>query len=171
MNSGRLVNWPTGLLARARWCARSEADCSGQSASRSVARARVLFWPTRQLASMPVGRGAPHMFSHYLSTALRHFQRQKLTTAINVVSLAIGLGAFLGLFSVVAYLGASDSQWPGAARIYAITQKTLDVRSRNQMPTFRPPLSNRKVLASRHARARAGRARTPRRRTCRCQRV
>ena len=49
MNSGQLVNWPTGQLARARYACVQDAGLLRQSVP------RVPFWPVCQLASWPVG--------------------------------------------------------------------------------------------------------------------
>ena len=74
------------------------------------------------------------MFSHYLSTALRHFRRHKLPTAINVVCLAIGLLCFLAVYGVALYLRSSDTRFPDADRIVAITQKVTIPGAASQIP-------------------------------------
>ena len=43
------------------------------------------------------------MIHHYLSTALRHFRRHKLTTGINVLCLAIGVACFAAAVGVVGF--------------------------------------------------------------------
>ena len=65
------------------------------------------------------------MFTHYLTTALRHFRQQRLTTAINVVCLSIGLACFLAIHLAVSYLKSSDAQFPTAHRTYVLTQRTV----------------------------------------------
>src|SRR5262245_37707074 len=74
------------------------------------------------------------MIRHYLSTALRHFRRHKLTTGINVVCLAIGLPCFFAVYGVALYLQSTDAQQPDAARIVAITQKVSIPGAASQIP-------------------------------------
>src|SRR5262245_38307602 len=62
------------------------------------------------------------MITHYLSTALRHFRRHKVTTGINVACLTIGLVCFLGAHWFVTTSRMADRQFPGADRIYVISQ-------------------------------------------------
>ena len=63
------------------------------------------------------------MLSHYLTTALRHFRRNKFTTIINVVCLSLGLTCFLAAHALVGLLNSADRSFKNADRIYAITQK------------------------------------------------
>ena len=56
-------------------------------------------------------------------TALRHFHRHRLTTAINVVCLALGLSCFLLVYALTAHFGASDRHFEKSERTYVITQK------------------------------------------------
>ena len=63
------------------------------------------------------------MLTHYLATALRHFRRHKVTTAINVVCLAIGLLCFLLVYGITLSLKTSDMRFPNADRIVALTQQ------------------------------------------------
>jgi putative ABC transport system permease protein len=64
------------------------------------------------------------MLKHYLTAALRHFGAHKLTTAINVVCLTIGLVCFLAIYATIAYISRGDSHYPGADRIFMLNQKT-----------------------------------------------
>jgi putative ABC transport system permease protein len=63
------------------------------------------------------------MIAHYLSTALRHFRRHKLTAAINVTGLALGFTCFIAAFAAVSYVDSSDAGFATADRAYAITQR------------------------------------------------
>jgi putative ABC transport system permease protein len=63
------------------------------------------------------------MFTHYLSTALRHFRQHKLTTGINVACLALGLTCCVLAWGTAAYYGKSDAYHAQAARTYLITAK------------------------------------------------
>jgi putative ABC transport system permease protein len=63
------------------------------------------------------------MYKHYLTTALRHFRQHKLTTAINVVCLTIGLVCFLASYAMVAYFSSGDRHYPNADRTYIIRWK------------------------------------------------
>jgi putative ABC transport system permease protein len=61
------------------------------------------------------------MLRHYFVTALRHFRQYKLTTAINVACLTIGLVCFLAIYAMVTYLDAGERHYANADRIYMIT--------------------------------------------------
>jgi putative ABC transport system permease protein len=63
------------------------------------------------------------MITHYLSTALRHFRRHKLTTAINLASLSLGLVCFVVAFALTEYFWQSDRHHANGARIYAVTER------------------------------------------------
>src|SRR5262245_9365255 len=63
------------------------------------------------------------MISHYLTTALRHFRRHKLTTAMNVVCLAGGLLCFTAVIGIVNYLSASDRFHRNAANTWVVTTR------------------------------------------------
>jgi putative ABC transport system permease protein len=65
------------------------------------------------------------MFSHYLTTALRHFRQHKLTTGINVACLALGLTSFMLAWGTVAYLGQMDRHHSRSPRIYLMTTQLL----------------------------------------------
>jgi len=61
------------------------------------------------------------MIRHYVSIALRNLRRSPFTAAVNVVTLALGLVAFVAAYAVVAYWGNSDRHFTNADRTYVIT--------------------------------------------------
>src|SRR5262245_60502514 len=61
------------------------------------------------------------MLTHYLSTALRHFRRFKLPTAVNVICLALGIACLVLAYAVATVLGESDGHFENAARTQVIT--------------------------------------------------
>jgi putative ABC transport system permease protein len=63
------------------------------------------------------------MLHHSLLTALRHLRRHKLTTALNVVCLTIGLVCFLAICTMVIYLSSGDRHFANADRIYIVNQR------------------------------------------------
>jgi putative ABC transport system permease protein len=63
------------------------------------------------------------MFHHYLNASVRHFRRHKLTTAINIASLALGLICFIMAYALTQYLRESDRHHRNADRLYAITER------------------------------------------------
>jgi putative ABC transport system permease protein len=74
------------------------------------------------------------MFNHYLTTALRHFRRHKLTTSINVVCLTIGILCFLVSYAMVTFLSSGDSHYPNADRTYMIRWAANDSLSASSGP-------------------------------------
>ncbi len=66
------------------------------------------------------------MIGHYLSIALRNFRRRPGTTVSKVVALSLGLGCFIGAYTVSDYFERYDARWANAGRIVAITE---DVRT------------------------------------------
>ena len=60
------------------------------------------------------------MFKSYFKTALRNFRKNKITTAINILGLSIGISAALIIFMVVEYDFSFDKHEPGKERIYRI---------------------------------------------------
>ncbi|PJJ79750.1 ABC transporter permease [Mucilaginibacter auburnensis] len=60
------------------------------------------------------------MFKHYLKTAFRHFSRHKLTAAINVLGLSVGISAALVIFIIVKYDYSFDKYQPDNDRIYRV---------------------------------------------------
>jgi putative ABC transport system permease protein len=61
------------------------------------------------------------VITHYLSTALRHFRRHKLTTAINVLCLTLGLMCFVVAWGTVSYFEQRDRYHANADRTYFMT--------------------------------------------------
>jgi putative ABC transport system permease protein len=62
------------------------------------------------------------MLAHYLTIALRAFGRYKLHSALGVLSLAIGLWAFVAAYSFVTYVYSFESGFAKSERIYALYQ-------------------------------------------------
>ena len=60
------------------------------------------------------------MFKNYFKTALRTFSKNKVTTAINVLGLSIGISAALIIFMVIQYDFSFDKYEPGKENIYRI---------------------------------------------------
>ncbi|MEO7316785.1 MAG: hypothetical protein ABIW47_16455 [Ginsengibacter sp.] len=58
------------------------------------------------------------MFNNYLKTAILNFTKNKLTTAINVLDLAIGINAVLVIFLVIRYDYSFDRLEQRRDRIY-----------------------------------------------------
>jgi putative ABC transport system permease protein len=63
------------------------------------------------------------MFKHYLTTALRHFRQQRVTTGINVACLALGLACFILAWGMVAYFEKADSYHARAERTHFVTAR------------------------------------------------
>ncbi|MDB6101926.1 MAG: hypothetical protein JWO52_1925 [Gammaproteobacteria bacterium] len=82
------------------------------------------------------------MLKHYFVTALRNFWRFRVTTTVNVVGLALGLACFIATCVFLDGLLKSDTHYPKAARIYAMTQEiwtTPTVRMVPAFPAVAPP--------------------------------
>ena len=62
------------------------------------------------------------MFKHYLLTALRHCGRYRLTTALNVLGLSLGLVCFVAAYATVIYLRSADRHYLNSDRIYMISE-------------------------------------------------
>ena len=58
------------------------------------------------------------MFNNYLKTTILNFTKNKLTTAINVLDLAIGINAVLVIFLVIRYDYSFDRLEQRRDRIY-----------------------------------------------------
>lgn len=63
------------------------------------------------------------MFSHFFSSALKHYFRAPLITAINVFGLALGLACFLAAWGMSSYWGQSDRHFSNADRTFILTQQ------------------------------------------------
>lgn len=64
------------------------------------------------------------MLAHNLLTALRHFNKAKLVTTINVLCLTIGLTCFMASYGLVEVMEKPDSYHEKAARTYVVTQRS-----------------------------------------------
>ena len=60
------------------------------------------------------------MFKNYFKTALRTFSKNKVTTAINMLGLSIGISAALIIFMVIQYDFSFDKYEPGKEDVYRI---------------------------------------------------
>lgn len=60
------------------------------------------------------------MIRNYLRTAFRYFQRNKVTTAINILGLSIGISAALIIFLMIRYDQSFDRYEPDRDRIYRL---------------------------------------------------
>ncbi|MGY3211295.1 ABC transporter permease [Mucilaginibacter sp. HD30] len=60
------------------------------------------------------------MLKHYLQTALRHFSKHKLSAAINVLGLSVGISAALVIFIIVKYDYSFDKFQPDNDRIFRV---------------------------------------------------
>ncbi len=63
------------------------------------------------------------MLGHYLSTALRNFRRDPLSTAIKLLALALGLACFLTAHVIGDYFRQADRHWMNADRIAIVVQE------------------------------------------------
>jgi putative ABC transport system permease protein len=61
------------------------------------------------------------MIGHYFSIALRNLRRSPFTALVNVLTLALGLVAFVAAYAVVAYWGNSDRHFANTDRTFVIT--------------------------------------------------
>jgi putative ABC transport system permease protein len=63
------------------------------------------------------------MFSYFLSSALKHYVRAPMITAVNIFGLALGLACFLAAWGMSSYWGQSDAHFENSDRIYVLTQQ------------------------------------------------
>src|SRR4051812_29046980 len=61
------------------------------------------------------------MFSHYLTTALRNFWRNRISTTVNVLGLSIGLVCLISAFSFALLLTHGDENFTKSDRILFFT--------------------------------------------------
>jgi putative ABC transport system permease protein len=66
------------------------------------------------------------MLKHYLTGALTHLRRHKVTTAINILCLTIGLVCFLANYTIITYLESGDRHYADSDRIYLIHWRTSE---------------------------------------------
>jgi putative ABC transport system permease protein len=76
------------------------------------------------------------MLKHYFFTALRNFWQFRLTTAVNVVGLALGLVCFIATYLFLDSLLKSDLHYANARRIYVITQDLWIGRAARIIPAL-----------------------------------
>jgi putative ABC transport system permease protein len=76
------------------------------------------------------------VLKHYFVTALRNFSRFRLTTTVNVVGLALGLVCFIATYVFLDGLLKSDTHYPKAGRIYALTQEMWTSPTERMIPAF-----------------------------------
>lgn len=76
------------------------------------------------------------MLGHYFTTALRQARRHRLTTAIGVGGLALGLACFIAACGAVAYFTNGDRQFANIDRTYVIAQRIFS-RTQNFDTGFR----------------------------------
>jgi putative ABC transport system permease protein len=89
------------------------------------------------------------MFGHYVTIAIRSFRRAPVTASVNVLSLALGLAAFVTAYGVVNFWDRSERHFPSAERIYVVT---ADLEARDgSVRTGVQPSTNR--LYAEHLRA------------------
>ncbi len=81
------------------------------------------------------------MLGHYLTVALRTLRRAPITSAINVVALALGLAAFVTAYGVVSFWDKSERHFANVDRIYAVTSN-LEARN-GSIKTGVSPTTNR----------------------------
>ena len=63
------------------------------------------------------------MFSHFFSSALKHYVRAPMITAVNIFGLALGLACFLTAWGMSSYWHQSDSHFENSERTYILTQQ------------------------------------------------
>lgn len=78
------------------------------------------------------------MIKNYLLTALRNFQKQKLSTLIHVIGLSLGLIGGLVIFLFVHHHFSTDTFYPNANRIYRVV---LDIHIENGSIEYEPGTS------------------------------
>jgi putative ABC transport system permease protein len=84
------------------------------------------------------------MLKHYIDQALRSFWRFRVTAAVNLLGLVLAVVCFIATYLYLDSLLRSDSHFPKASRIYAITQElwtgpsTIMVRA---FPNAGPPVA------------------------------
>ncbi len=81
------------------------------------------------------------MLGHYFTIALRSFKRAPLTTAVNIVALALGLAAFVIAYGVVSFWDKSERNFKNVDRTYVITSD-LEAKT-GAIKTGVQPVTNR----------------------------
>ncbi|MGD1893635.1 MAG: hypothetical protein ACFB15_23955 [Cyclobacteriaceae bacterium] len=62
------------------------------------------------------------MIKNYLKTALRHLLKNRVTTVINILGLALGISCLLIILAVVRYEQSYDQFHSDAERIYRVVR-------------------------------------------------
>ena len=76
------------------------------------------------------------MLEHYFVTALRNFWLFRLTTAVNLLGLALGLVCFIVTYLYIDSLLKSDMHYANASRIYVITEELWINPAERTIPAF-----------------------------------
>ena len=81
------------------------------------------------------------MLGHYFTIALRSFRRAPLTTAVNILALALGLAAFVIAYGVVSFWDKSERNFTNVDRTYVVTSD-LEAKT-GAIKTGVQPVTNR----------------------------
>jgi putative ABC transport system permease protein len=65
------------------------------------------------------------MVSHYLAVALRNVRRTPLASAVNLLTLAVGLMCFVTAYAFVTFWGAAERHFPKAGDVRVLTMTNL----------------------------------------------
>jgi putative ABC transport system permease protein len=76
------------------------------------------------------------MIAHYLAVALAKFKKTPLTTAANVLTLALGLACFIAAYGIASYLSSSDGYHANADRTFIIGQSVTRAGEQHGVPTL-----------------------------------
>jgi putative ABC transport system permease protein len=76
------------------------------------------------------------MLKHYLVHALRTFWRFKLSTAVNIIGLSLGLVCFVASYVFIDSMRHSDAHFPNASRIFVITEELWTSPTDRMIPAF-----------------------------------
>jgi putative ABC transport system permease protein len=76
------------------------------------------------------------MLRHFFVTALRNFWKFRLTTAVNILGLSLGLVCFIGTYVFLDGLTKSDMHYAKAPRIHALTQELWLNPAERTIPAF-----------------------------------
>ena len=75
------------------------------------------------------------MIGHFFSSAIKHYVRSPLITAVNIFGLALGLACFLAASGMSSYWAQSDKHFENTDRIYVLTQQ---FQAEGSMPRDNP---------------------------------
>lgn len=79
------------------------------------------------------------MLGHFFSSALKHYVRSPMITAVNILGLALGLACFLAAWGMSSYWAQSDSHFETSDRTYILTQQ---FQARGQVPRANPVVAS-----------------------------